>query len=74
MCWGLREWDYWETGENSIERIFMICTYYWYNFVDVKEGGIDGQYCMNVGEEKCIQSFVGGSEVNGPPSPSLSCK
>ena len=52
----------------------MICTYYWYNFVDVKEGGIDGQYCMNVGEEKCIQSFVGGSEVNGPLSPSASSK
>jgi hypothetical protein len=45
-----------------------------YNFVDVKVGGTDGQYCMNGGEEKCIRSFVGRSAVNGPPSPSASSK
>jgi hypothetical protein len=48
-------WDYWETGENSIERSFMICTHHEYNFVDVREVGIDGQYCVNAGEEKCIE-------------------
>jgi len=45
-----------------------------YNFVDVKGGGIGGQYCMIGGKEKCIESFVGRSEVNGTPSPSASSK
>ena len=52
----------------------MICTHHEYNFVDVREVGIDGQYCVNAGEEKCVESFVGTSEVKGLPTPSASSK
>ena len=45
-----------------------------YNSVGVEAGGINGQYSENGGEEKCIQSFVGRSEVNRPPPPSASSK